>query len=230
LESCSRQHFNEGNSQVPDTTDSSSVNPERLDLPGQGLTREEAFQRILQGHWRYLQNTRQSTQTTHEDRQRHAQGQYPFAAILGCADSRVSPEVIFDQGQGDLFVVRVAGNVAGEFEQASLEYAVQHLGVRLIIVMGHEHCGAVKAALSCEHVPGAIGKLLEEIIPAVVKAETMPGDLLDNAIRCNVCHTVDMLLANSSCIREMVENGTLRVIGLVYDLASGDLDFQRTEG
>lgn len=85
---------------------------------------------------------------TASDRLRHLGGQYPFASILGCADSRVSPEVIFDQGQGDLFVVRVAGQVVGEFEIASLEYSVQHLGVKLILVMGHENCGAVKAAIS----------------------------------------------------------------------------------
>ncbi len=215
---------------MADAADSSDNPPENMDVPGQGLTREEAFRRILDGHWRYLQNERQSIQTTQEDRQRHAQGQYPFAAILGCADSRVSPEVIFDQGQGDLFVVRVAGNVAGDYEQASLEYAVQNLGVKLIIVMGHEHCGAVKAALSQQEVPGAIGKLLQEIFPAVAKARTQNGDLLDNAVRCNVCHTVDTLLANSACFRDAISDGNLRLIGLVYDLKSGDLDFQRTEG
>jgi carbonic anhydrase len=215
---------------MADAADASDTPQENMDVPGQGLTREEAFRRILDGHWRYLQNERQSIQTTQEDRQRHAQGQYPFAAILGCADSRVSPEVIFDQGQGDLFVVRVAGNVAGDYEQASLEYAVQNLGVKLIIVMGHEHCGAVKAALSQQAVPGAIGKLLQEIFPAVAKAKTQEGELLDNAIRCNVCHTVDTLLANSSCFREAIADGNLRLIGLVYDLKSGDLDFQRTEG
>lgn len=200
------------------------------DLPGQGLTREEAFRRILDGHWRYLQNQRQSTQTTDEDRQRHARGQYPFAAILGCADSRVSPEVIFDQGQGDLFVVRVAGNVAGEFEQASLEYAVQHLGVKLIIVMGHEHCGAVKSALDYQPIPGAIGRLLQEIAPAVEEARRRGGVLLDNAVRCNVCRTVDTLLANSTSLRGAVDQGILRLIGIVYDLSTGDLDFQRTVG
>ncbi|HCP13294.1 MAG TPA: hypothetical protein DIT89_13250 [Planctomycetaceae bacterium] len=203
---------------------------ERLDQPGQGLNREQAFRRILDGHWRYLQNERQQIHVTHEDRQRHAEGQFPFAAILGCADSRVSPEVIFDQGQGDLFVVRVAGNVLGDFEQASLEYAVQNLGVRLVLVMGHEQCGAVKAAIGGTVIPGVLGQLINEIRPAVEQAQGQDGDLLNNAIRSNVCHTVDMLLERSAAIRDLVAAGEVRVIGLVYDLASGDLQFQRTVG
>ncbi|MEY4187851.1 MAG: hypothetical protein RIT02_2885 [Planctomycetota bacterium] len=203
---------------------------ERLDQPGQGLNREQAFRRILDGHWRYLQNERQQIVLTHEDRQRHSEGQYPFAAILGCADSRVSPEVIFDQGQGDLFVVRVAGNVLGDFEQASLEYAVQNLGVRLVLVMGHEQCGAVKAALGGTAIPGAIGRLIEEIRPAVEQAQGQAGDLLNNAIRRNVCHTVDVLLERSEAVRALVEAGEVRVIGLVYDLTSGDLQFLSTVG
>lgn len=203
---------------------------ERLDQPGQGLNREQAFRRILDGHWRYLQNERQQIQVTHEDRRRHAEGQYPFAAILGCADSRVSPEVIFDQGQGDLFVIRVAGNVLGDFEQASLEYAVQNLGVRLVLVMGHEQCGAVKAALSGSPLPGSIGRLIEEIRPAVEQAQLLEGDLLDNAIRRNVCHTVDVILERSETIRSLVHADEVRVIGLVYDLSSGDLQFLNAVG
>ena len=205
---------------------------DELSLPGQGLTKEEAFFRILDGHWRYMDNQRKSIQTTSEDRSRHAQGQFPFAAILGCADSRVSPEVIFDQGQGDLFVVRVAGNVVGDFEQASLEYAVGQLGVHLVIVMGHEQCGAVKAAITHDGSTdsGALGRLLNEILPAVIEIRGSEGDVLSKAVRGNVCHSVDKLLERSEFLRKSVDNGVLRVIGLVYDLASGDLDIQRTEG
>lgn len=201
-----------------------------MERPGQGLTPEQAFRRMLDGHWRYLRNERESVSTTRQDRERHAQGQYPFAAILGCADSRVSPEVIFDQGQGDLFVARVAGNVAGDFEQASLEYAVQVLGVPLIVVMGHEGCGAVQAALHAPDTPGAIGRLLQEIVPAVERVEGDDSQLMHAAVRRNVCHTVDQLLANSEIIRVKVADGSLRIVGLVYGLASGDLDFQRLEG
>lgn len=195
-------------------------------LPGQGLTKEEAFFRILDGHWRYLENRREAKTTTAEDRQRHAQGQYPFAALLGCADSRVSPELIFDQGQGDLFVVRVAGNVVGDSELGSLDYAVEHLGVKLVIVMGHEKCGAVKAALETTDVGGPIGRLLQKIAPAANQARTSPGDVLANAVRCNVRQSVESLVAQSDCVRNAVEAGSIRVIGLVYDLGTGDLDIQ----
>ena len=195
-------------------------------LPGQGLTKEEAFFRILDGHWRYLENRRKAQTTTAEDRQRHAQGQYPFAALLGCADSRVSPELIFDQGQGDLFVVRVAGNVVGDSELGSLDYAVEHLGVKLVLVMGHEQCGAVKAALESSDVPGAIGRLLHKIAPAASEARQMSGNLLANAVRCNVRQSVENLVAHSDCVRNAVESGSIRVIGLVYDLGTGDLDIQ----
>jgi carbonic anhydrase len=204
-----------------------------VSIPGRGMTKEEAFQRILEGHWRYLQNQRESITTTSEDRSRHSQGQYPFAAILGCADSRVSPEVIFDQGQGDIFVVRVAGHVVGDFEVASLEYAIEHLGVSLVIVMGHEHCGAVKAALGVQagaSIEGPIGKLLEAIQPAASEARGLEGDLLGQAIRSHVRRSVDAMFEHSACMRLAVDGGTLRVIGLVYDLASGDLDIQKTVG
>jgi carbonic anhydrase len=120
--------------------------------------------------------------------------------------------------------------VLGDFEQASLEYAVQNLGVRLVLVMGHEQCGAVKAAIGGTVIPGVLGQLINEIRPAVEQAQGQDGDLLNNAIRSNVCHTVDMLLERSAAIRDLVATGEVRVIGLVYDLASGDLQFQRTVG
>jgi carbonic anhydrase len=205
-----------------------SVDPSRL--PGQGLTKEEAFLRILHGHWRYLENNRTATTTTDDDRSRHAEGQYPFAAILGCADSRVSPEVIFDQGQGDLFVVRVAGNVAGHFEIASLEYAIQHLGVSLVIVMGHVQCGAVKAAIHAGAVEGPIGMLLDEIRPSVEAVRNDPGDLLDNSIRSHVCRCVEVLLERSEVMRQYMEQDKLRIIGLIYDLGTGDIDIRAKVG
>mgnify|MGYP001819776263 CR=1 FL=1 len=208
----------------------SDSKPEYAALPGQGLTKEEAFRRVLEGHWRYLDNNRLNRVVTSDDRQRHVEGQYPFASILGCADSRVSPEVIFDQGQGDLFVVRVAGQVVGEFEIASLEYSVEHLGVSLIIVMGHENCGAVKAAIEAGEVDGAIGSLIKEIKPAVELAESMEGDLLPNAVRSQVVLAVDNLVDRSPLLQEAVDAGRLRIIGLIYGLSDGDLDIRKTIG
>lgn len=199
-------------------------------VPGQGLTKEEAFLRMLHGHWRYLHNQRQNTETSREDRERHAEGQFPFAALLGCADSRVSPEVIFDQAQGDLFVVRVAGHVAGDFEIASLEYAIENLGVTLVIVMGHEKCGAVKAAMQGVDPHGYVGRLISEIVPAIEESRDEPGDALQNAVRANVRCCIRHLPERSECIRNGLAAGQLRLIGLVYDLASGDIVIHETLG
>ncbi len=182
------------------------------------------MQRILEGHWRYLANNKQKRVVTEEDRALHAQGQFPFAAILGCADSRVSPELIFDQGQGDLFVVRVAGNILGTGELASLEYAVQQLGVRLVVVLGHESCGAVAATTNAGDGPGAIGFLLREIAPAVADARNQTGNLLDNAVKANVKRVVDATALRSEYFNRMISDGQLRVVGAVYRLGSGDVD------
>jgi carbonic anhydrase len=204
--------------------------PDTSRIPGQGLTKEQAFQRLLEGHWRYMENQRQHRAVTLEDRSLHVQGQYPFAAMLGCADSRVSPELIFDQGQGDIFVVRVAGNIVGEAELASLEYAVEHLGVRLLVVFGHENCGAVKAALDVHDAPGPMGYLLRQIAPAVAEARTLPGPLLDRAVNCNVKHSVQALMNRSVALNKAVESGLVRIIGVVYRLGTGDIEFQATVG
>ncbi len=198
--------------------------------PGQGLTKEQAFKRLLEGHWRYLENRRLQRTMTSECHTFHAQGQYPLAAMLGCADSRVSPELIFDQGQGDIFVVRVAGNIVGDAELASLEYAVANLGVKLLVVMGHENCGAVKAALTIQNADGAMGYLLREIGPAVAEARLLPEPLLDKAVECNVKHSVNALLERSPTLRKAVDDGLIRIVGIVYRLSTGDIEFHATVG
>lgn len=215
---------------MPDTPANAPTPPDSSREPGQGLTKEQAFSRLLEGHWRYMENQRLHRTVTLEERNLHAQGQYPFAAVLGCADSRVSPELIFDQGQGDIFVVRVAGNIVGEAELASLEYAVGNLGVRLLVVLGHESCGAVKAALDVHDAPGAMGYLLRQIAPAVAEARTLPGPLLESAVNLNVKHSVQALLNRSSALNKAVESGLVRVVGVVYRLATGDIEFQATVG
>jgi carbonic anhydrase len=125
--------------------------------------------------------------------QRRAQvapSQQPLAAIPSCADSRVPPEIVFDQGLGDLFVIRVAGNTADDVALGSLEYAVEHLGLHLVMVLGHKRCGAVQAAHDLltkgEHLPGHIAALVVPIVPAVQAAQTMSGDVVDNAVTTNV--------------------------------------------
>jgi carbonic anhydrase len=150
-----------------------------------------------------------------------ARGQQPRAVILACADSRVPPEIVFDQGLGDLFVIRVAGNIAAAEEIASIEYAVEHLHTPLVVVLGHQSCGAVGAAIEGGEAPGHLPALIEAIHPAVEKARKLPGDLSDNAVRINVEMVVDQLRSSKPVLAEEVAAGKLRIVGAVYSLETG---------
>ena len=148
-------------------------------------------------------------------------GQSPHAMILSCADSRVAPEIILDQGLGDLFDVRVAGNVAGDTELASIEYAAEHLHVPLLVVMGHQKCGAVTAAAESGEPKGHLPMLVAMIRPAVASAKGQPGDLIDNAIRINVENVVSQILTSKPILQQLVDHGELTVVGAVYSLDTG---------
>lgn len=154
-----------------------------------------------------------------------ASGQHPHAAILSCADSRVAPEIVFDQGLGDLFDVRVAGNVAGDSEIASLEYAAEHLNVPLVVVMGHQHCGAVTAAAEAGEPHGHLSALIAPIRPAVQRAKTMPGDPIENAVRINVEMVVDQLRDSKPILGELVAKHELRIVGAIYSLDTGRVEW-----
>src|SRR5205823_938866 len=150
------------------------------------------------------------------DRQHElASGQHPHAAILTCADSRVPPEIVFDQGLGDLFDVRVTGNVAGDAEIASLEYAAEHLHVPVVVVMGHQKCGAVAAAAEPGTPPGHLPSLVRLIRPAVQAAAGMPGDRIENAVRINVEHVVGQLRRCKPILKERAASGHLTIVGAV---------------
>lgn len=155
-------------------------------------------------------------------------GQNPYAAILGCADSRTSPEFAFDAGLGDLFVCRVAGNVADDDALASLEYAVTELGTPLILVLGHEACGAVNATIKSLNdnvtLPGHLPSLVRAIAPAVEAARSMQGNLLENAIRQNVQHNVAALQSDVPVISGLAKAGRVRVVGGFYRLQDGQVD------
>ena len=192
------------------------------------LAADEALQRLLKGNQRFVHGSTKNPRRAPADYGALAAGQRPVAVIMGCADSRVPPELLFDQGVGDLFVVRVAGNVVGGggvFVKGSIEYAVAELGVRLIMVLGHSSCGAVKAAI--KHVddgdplPGAIAELVNRIRPAVIKAKDMPGDQLANAISANVLLGVETLNNLDPIVRPAVSSGQAKVVGAVYDLRTG---------
>ncbi|CAN5480154.1 hypothetical protein BH23BAC1_BH23BAC1_23770 [soil metagenome] len=155
-----------------------------------------------------------------------SEGQLPFATIVGCSDSRVSGEILFDQGFGDLFVSRTAGQVMAAATYGSIEYAYLELGTKLIVVLGHSGCGAVGAAIKRpENPPGHIVTLINAIKPAALEVEEQQGDKLDNAVRHNVIHQVNELRQLESVLSRAYETGDLLIVGAVYDLSTGKVEF-----
>ena len=200
--------------------------PRRAD----GVPPAEALQRLVDGNARYAREVVQGPNRSAARRVAVAPKQYPFASILSCADSRVPPEVIFDQGIGDLFVVRVAGNILDDVVQASLEYSVEVLGVQLVMVLGHSACGAVAAAIDMVEkgavLPGALPALGDAIAPAVKSVSGMPGDPVANAVNANVTLNVARCASEKVLYGPRVSNGSVMVVGGVYDLASGEVKLQ----
>lgn len=152
-------------------------------------------------------------------------GQSPHAVILACADSRVAPEIVFDRGLGDLFVVRVAGNIATDAEIASIEYAAEHLHTPLVVVMGHQSCGAVGAAIEGGEAAGHLPTLVRAIQPAVDAARSLKGDLTANTVRINVQMVVEQLRASKPVLAHLVSEGKLRIVGAVYALDTGRVEW-----
>lgn len=185
-----------------------------------------AMERLKDGNRRYAEGKPSSPRRNKEQRTLVAKAQLPFAIVVSCSDSRVPPEIVFDQGLGDLFVVRVAGQVLDDPSVGSVEYAVEHLGARLIVVLGHERCGAVDAA--CKGVdPGAhVGSLVAAIRPAVEVARRRKGDnLLADAVKANVQRVVDQLKGSWPVLGPDVREGRLSVVGGIYDLETGLVEF-----
>jgi carbonic anhydrase len=190
---------------------------------GLPVSAESAQQKLIDGNKRYVDMKMSHPDQTAERRAVVAKGQHPFAAVLSCSDSRVPPEVIFDQGLGDLFIIRLAGNILDVAALGSLEYAVEHLGVKYIMVLGHERCGAVEATIKGGEAHGHIGSLVKAIQPAVNEAKNMPGDLLDNAVRANVTMVVQQLKSSEPIMKESVKKGALSIAGARYDLDDGEV-------
>ncbi|MFZ2956712.1 MAG: carbonic anhydrase [Candidatus Ozemobacteraceae bacterium] len=168
----------------------------------------------------------------HETRARRAEvamGQHPIAVIVGCSDSRVPPELLFDQGEGDLFIVRVAGNIVDDVVLGSIEFGVMKLGARLVMVLGHERCGAINATVKGGEAPGHIRNLIEAIAPSVAAARTEPGDLAENAMRLNVKRMVKKIKETPPILKELIEKGTVKVVGARYDLDDGSVSIYDLE-
>ncbi|MBS1800384.1 MAG: carbonic anhydrase [Acidobacteria bacterium] len=192
---------------------------------------DDVLKQMLEGNKRFASGASTHPRRTPADFKPLAAGQSPVACVVACADSRVTPEILFDLGIGELFIVRVAGNYvdgAGPSVKGSVEYAVAELGVSLVMILGHSQCGAVKAAIQHLHdkdaLPGAINDLVNAIKPAVLDSQHQSGDPLGNAIRANVARGVDRLKGLGPIVAPAVASGKIKIAGAVYDLATGKVN------
>ncbi len=189
-----------------------------------GMTADQAMKNLLEGNDRFVSgNVVHPDQSIAERRAEVVSAQHPFAVVVTCSDSRVPPEIVFDQGLGDIFVVRTAGEVMDNVTLGTVEYAVDHLNVPLVLVLGHDGCGAVEAAVSGGEAPGHIADLVEAIKPAVETAKGMKGDLLNNSIDVNTQNIVDELKSSQPILYPAVKEGTLKIVGARYHLDSGEV-------
>ena len=188
---------------------------------------DEALKRLMQGNTRFVfgHMTHVASGQVAEARRAVAKHQMPFAIIVGCSDSRVGPEIVFDQGLGDIFVVRTAGEVVDATALGSIEYAVEHLGSSLIVVLGHERCGAVSAAVSITKEPGHIATVLKAIEPAVEQTKGKPGDPVENAVRAQAVDVAKQLQNAKPILAERVHSGKLKIVAARYDLDTGKVEF-----
>jgi len=198
------------------------------------VTPDEALKMLQEGNARFVANSAQRPNCGEDRRQdTAAHGQAPFVTLLSCSDSRVPAEHIFDRGIGDIFVVRVAGNIMGNSELASVEYAVDHLGTPLFAVLGHTKCGAVTAVVQAGLLGGNLRGLSEKILPALERTkQAHPGvtedQLVSETVRANVWKVIEDAFATSLCLKEKAKAGDLKVVGGVYDIHSGKIDWMGT--
>ncbi len=185
------------------------------------LNADQALQKLLEGNKRFIDVKTVHPDQTVDRRTEVAKSQSPFAVIISCSDSRVPPEIIFDQGIGDLFIIRTAGNVVDNVELGSIEYAAEHLGVNLVMVLGHERCGAVDATVKGGEIPGHIKNVVNAIKPSLDNIKDKSGDLIDKTVISNVKMVVEKLKASKPILHELHEEGKLKVVGARYDLDDG---------
>ena len=195
-----------------------------------------ALKKLVEGNKHYVENTTKGAELTiATKRQNVADGQSPFAIIVGCADSRVPAELVFHQGLGDLFVIRVAGNVVAPSQIGSVEFACQNFGTRLVVVLGHSHCGAVKATIEAiagniDDISPNVASIVDRVKPAVqpiVEHQQFSDhdDLVHQAMRANVEQSVNDLQNHSPILQSMAANGEIKIIGAEYSLETGLVDF-----
>lgn len=191
-----------------------------------GVGADEALNRLLNGDKRFVAGKSEEPHGAALIERRHdlAKDQKPFAVILSCSDSRVPPELVFDVTLGDIFVVRTAGEVVDEVVVGSIEYAIEHLGTHLIVVLGHQRCGAVSAAVSGAKETGDIPDLLKAILPAVEETKDQSGDHIDNAVRVNARDIAERLQTSGPIITPRVQSGEVKIVAAYYSLDTGQVE------
>ncbi|MEW6002560.1 MAG: carbonic anhydrase [Nitrospirota bacterium] len=193
-----------------------------------GSPADEALQKLMDGNKRFVSGSLAQKDLGEVKRKELAKGQKPFAIVLTCSDSRVPPELLFDQSLGDIFVVRVAGNVVDPIELGSIEYAAEHLNSPLLIILGHSKCGAVKATLETKGEPeGNIGAIVKKIMPAAEKAKKKGGsedEVFETAIQENVKNVYSDIMKRSKIINHLANEGKLKIVGGEYMLATGKVE------
>ena len=192
--------------------------------PVASVSADAALAKLKEGNLRFASSEVSQSKPTAARRAETAQEQHPFAIVLGCADSRTAPEIVFDQNIGDLFVVRTAGNLVDEHALGSIEYAVDHLGVRLIVVLGHTRCGAVTAALASDTAPGHVQSLVRDIQPAVKAAKGKDGNVTDLTVAENA-RLMAAKIRNEASLGEFAKE--VRIISGVYDLDTGKVEWAK---
>jgi carbonic anhydrase len=204
-----------------------AASPNAPPKPENVVSPDAALKRLMAGNARYVEGVSRRHDFKHE-REALSAGQNPFAAVLSCADSRIAPEFCFDTARGDVFVCRVAGNFASDDIVASFEYAVQVLNTPLIMVLGHDACGAVDATIKSVKdgttLPGHLPALVDALRPAVEAAQGAPGDMLANAIRRNVVLNVEKLKAAAPILKSFADDKKIRIVGGVYQLKTGKVE------
>ncbi|BBK35457.1 carbonic anhydrase [Allostella sp. ATCC 35155] len=198
--------------------------------PTTSLTADQALEKLKAGNARYVAGPELCVQQLAASRAALVSGQTPWATILSCADSRVPPELLFGGvGPGELFVARNAGNMAGTATMGTIEYGAAALGVPLIVVLGHEKCGAVSAACDVltkdTKYPGSMGRMLKPIVPACKAVAKQPGDMVDNAVRENARRVARRVATKSPIVADLVKAGKVKVVAARYDLDEGRVEF-----
>jgi carbonic anhydrase len=192
------------------------------DHSSSSVSPDTALARLKAGNHRFVATSVSGGKPTAARRAETASGQHPFAIVVGCADSRTSPEIVFDQNIGDIFVIRTAGNLVDDYALGSIEYAVSHFGVRLIVVLGHQKCGAVQAALSGGDAPGHVHAIVRAIQPAVHASKGRPGDPLVNAIHENDAEVAAKIRKKAHLADAASQ---VRIVEGYYDLHTGKVEW-----